>query len=416
MYSINGTATNRAPHLSTAEVASGSGCAPVFPTTLVISHGIDPLRYHGSARLILTRYIAGEVIRPLFTVTATLVTIFVGYSSARYLASAANGLLTTDILIRLILLKATIALEVLLPVALYLSVVFSLARLESNYELTAMRACGIGTVRVMSIVLAIALVLGIVVLLLSVFVRPWAYTKMHWIEAHAEADLDILQVDPGNFLVTQSNNRVVFVENIDPITRRMEGIFLRSEQDDMVRVTFASRGYQMRNEANANQQLHLIDAHMYEFDRRGTQTLMSIYGRLTLHVAGSDPPSVTYSHNDASTMELAQSYDPKDISELQWRFSNPISTVLLAILGVLLSHSNPRQSRHVKTLGALLVFAVYFNVMGAARRWVQSGAVEPIPGIWWVPALLGIVILVLILPHRFWAWRRTVQNSLVTSS
>ena len=366
--------------------------------------------------MILTRYIAEEVIRPLFTVTATLVTIFVGYSSARYLASAANGLLTTDVLIRLILLKATIALEVLLPVALYLSVVFSLARLESDYELTAMRACGIGTVRVMSIVLAIALVLGIVVLLLSVFVRPWAYTKMHWIEAHAEAEIDIFQVDPGNFLVTQSNNRVVFVENIDPITRRMEGIFLRSEQEDMVRVTFASRGYQMRNEANANQQLHLIDAHMYEFDRRGTQTLMSIYGRLTLHVARSDPPSVTYSHNDASTMELAQSYDPKDISELQWRFSNPISVVLLAILGVLLSHSNPRQSRHVKTLGALLVFAVYFNVMGVARRWVQSGAVEPIPGIWWVPALLGIVILLLILPHRFWVWRRTVQNSLVTSS
>ena len=359
--------------------------------------------------MIIVRYIVGEVIKPLFAVTGILVTIFVGYSSARYLADAANGLLSPDALIWLILLKATIALEVLLPVSLYLSVVFSLAKLESDYELTALRACGVGTARVMSIVAAISVVLGIAVLLLSVFVRPWAYTNMHWIEAQAESELDILTVDPGNFLVTQANNRVVFVERIDPATNGMEGIFIRSVRDDLVRVTFAARGYQTEDESGANKQLHLIDAHIYEFKPDGAQTLLSMFGRLTLHLAGADPPSVAYSHTDASTKDLALSSDPEDIAELQWRLSNPISTVLLAILGVLLSHGNPRQSRHVKTLGALLVFALYFNVMGAARRWVQSGAVEPIPGIWWVPALLGIVILVLAIAPKLRVWRRTAR-------
>ncbi len=361
--------------------------------------------------MIINRYIAGEVLKPFCTIAAILVAIFVGYSSARYLANAANGLLTTDALIQLILLKATIALEVLLPVSLYLSIVFSLAKFESEYELTAMRACGIGATKIMSIVLTIAVALGIVVMFLSVFIRPWAYTKMHWIEATAESELNILQIDPGNFLVTQSNNRVLFVENTDPDTHRMEGIFLRSLRGDMVRVTYAPQGYQTEDDQGLNQQLHLIDAHMYEFNRNGAETLKSILGRLTLHLAGPAPPAISYSHNDASTKYLLQSNELRDISELQWRFSNPISTILLAILGVLISQGNPRQSRHVKTLGALLIFAVYFNVMGAARRWVQSGIVDPWPGIWWVPALLGIAILLSILPLKVHSWRTTSKTS-----
>ena len=349
-------------------------------------------------------------------VTAILVVIFVGYSSTRFLASAANGLLTTDALVQLIILKATIALEVLLTVALYLAVVFSIAKLESDYEFTAMRSCGVSTARVVGIVFAISLALGFVVLLLSVFVRPWAYTKMHWVEAKAEAELDILKMDPGNFLVTQSNNRVVFVENSDPVTQSMEGIFMRSVHGDMVRVTLAAKGYRTEEAAGANQQLHLIDAHIYEFDRRGTSTLLSMFGRVTLHVEGSGPPSLTYGHNDAPTKDLLRSHDLEDIAELQWRLSNPITTVLLAILGVLLGQGNPRQSRHVKTLGALLIFAVYYNLIEVARRWVRSGMIDPVPGIWWVPAMLGMVIVLLAIQPRLWIWGRTSSHSLGTTS
>ena len=40
-----------------------------------------------------------------------------------------------------------------------------------------------------------------------------------------------------------------------------------------------------------------------------------------------------------------QSDNPEDIAELQWRLSTPLSTLLLALLGVLLSRTTPRQGK-----------------------------------------------------------------------
>ena len=103
----------------------------------------------GPGKLIIDRYITKEVLKPLMTITAVLIVIFVGYSSGRYLSYAVDGLLQIETLAAFILIKMVIALEVLLPIALYLSIVLGLGRLESRSEIIALRASGIGNLRVM---------------------------------------------------------------------------------------------------------------------------------------------------------------------------------------------------------------------------------------------------------------------------
>jgi lipopolysaccharide export system permease protein len=86
----------------------------------------------------------------------------------------------------------------------------------------------------------------------------------------------------------------------------------------------------------------------------------------------------------------------EDIAELQWRWSTPLSTLLLALLGVPLSKSNPRQGKFAKMGAAVILFAFYYQLFVVAKTWVEKGAVPPLPGIWWVPALLVAVILFLL--------------------
>jgi hypothetical protein len=63
--------------------------------------------------------------------------VFLAYSLTRFLTDAAGGLLRADEVALLTLYKSIIALEVLLPLALYFGLIVGFSRLNSHAELTA---------------------------------------------------------------------------------------------------------------------------------------------------------------------------------------------------------------------------------------------------------------------------------------
>ena len=85
-----------------------------------------------SSPLIINRYLIREIALPLVTVTTILIIIFMSYNAAVYTADAAAGLLPASTVLHLTLLRSLIAIEVLLPAALYLAVVNSMGRMYSD--------------------------------------------------------------------------------------------------------------------------------------------------------------------------------------------------------------------------------------------------------------------------------------------
>ena len=127
--------------------------------------------------MIINRYLIREIALPLIAVGAILLVIFVSYNAVRYTTDAAAGLLPATTVIYLTLLKSMIAIEVLLPMALYLSVIVGMGRLYSDSEMAALHACGFGELRVIRSVLWFSLLVAVVVASLSLVVRPWAYQQ-----------------------------------------------------------------------------------------------------------------------------------------------------------------------------------------------------------------------------------------------
>ena len=84
---------------------------------------------------------------------------------------------------------------------------------------------------------------------------------------------------------------------------------------------------------------------------------------------------------------LVQSSDPLHRAELQWRIGVPLSTIILAIFAVPLSRSQPRSGRYGRLALGLLVFIIYFNLLSAAKAWVEKGELDPALGLWWVHGL-----------------------------
>ena len=73
-----------------------------------------------------------------------------------------------------------------------------------------------------------------------------------------------------------------------------------------------------------------------------------------------------------STLELVADPTPRNLGELAWRISLPVSALLMAVLAIPLSAMNPRVGRSVNLLAALLLYVVYNNLLSLLQTWIAQ--------------------------------------------
>ena len=177
--------------------------------------------------MIVHRYLVREVVKPLVAVVVLLVCIFMAYSLTRFLADANEGVLNASAVSTLTGLKVLIALEVLIPIALYVGMIVTLGRFYSDHEVTALKAGGVGEGRIVAPVVWLSLAVALVVGLLSLFARPWAYERLYEFRAEAEASAELEDIAPGQFHLYGDEDRMVFLEGRDAETGEIAGLFVR---------------------------------------------------------------------------------------------------------------------------------------------------------------------------------------------
>lgn len=93
---------------------------------------------------LVEHYIMRGTRRLVLIIVGFLIFIFASYSAQRYLTEAANGALALDVVLDIVFYKVLIALEMLLPVGLYVSVGVTLGQMYTDSEITAISAVGGG--------------------------------------------------------------------------------------------------------------------------------------------------------------------------------------------------------------------------------------------------------------------------------
>jgi lipopolysaccharide export system permease protein len=345
---------------------------------------------------IIDRYLLREIAKPLVVITSILLAIFVSYIATELLTAAASGLLSGRIVLYLIGLKLIVSLEFLLPTTLFFSVVLALGRLYADSEMTALFACGVGLKRIVKVVLSLSLLVAVLVGGLSLHVRPWAYSAFYRLQNQAMAEFDLSKMEGGNFYQIPLENRIFFAEEIDHSRNRATGVFLQTKRGSMVQVISAKEVYQHQGEGAGGPVLVFLDGYLYEFPEEGMAGHLVRFRKSTYSLEGKENPPVKYRVRAAPTEQLVLSANPRDVAEEQGRHAAPLSAVLLALLAVPLSQTAPRQGKYGKMVAAVLTYALYYNLSAMAKAWVETEVVGRVPGIWWVPALLASVVLVLL--------------------
>ncbi len=81
--------------------------------------------------------------------------------------------------------------------------------------------------------------------------------------------------------------------------------------------------------------------------------------------------------------------------ELLWRIGMPVSALILALLAIPLSYVNPRAGRSANMLIAILVYAIYSNMLSVSQAWVAQGRLSFWIGVWAVHALMLLPLALL---------------------
>ncbi len=359
--------------------------------------------------MIIDRYLIREISKPMLVLSAILVIIFVGASAAEYLADASTGMFFTREVMELIFLRMLITLDLLIPIALYLAVVGGLGRLYADSEIIALEAAGVSQWRILWPVFVLSLACALLVGYLSVVVRPWAHQESYRVQAQAMIRFSFENLEAGRFYVSPESQRTIFVDNVSHRKGRLEGVFLSSESGDRVQIIYAASAWQRRSAADLEPALVFERGYYYDLDRHSNRDVTIAFGELALRLDSGGIQPFGSRRKTISTWTLAASDDLRDVAELQWRLSRPLATLLLGLLAVPLSRVTPRQGKYARMLLAIVIYAVYYNLSALARTWLDKGKVDALPGLWWVDALVALLLLGLLLKQT-WVFRKKLRT------
>ncbi len=351
---------------------------------------------------ILDRYIFREIALTWLGVTFVLLLILLTNQFARILGDVAKGKLPKDAAFDVIGLSAAQYLTVLVPIGLFLSVMLALGRLYRDSEMPALMACRIGPSGIYRPLMWLLLPLATGVAWLSIEGAPRALTAVDRIGAEARREADLASIEPGRFTVVGPDQAVVYGESVTT-EGEMQNVFMQRQVDGgEVEVVVASRGEQVDSDDPDIRLLVLHEGRRYE-GIPGTSRFRVV--EFAEHGIPYRLPSLNSPDPRPRAMSFAalqRSSELEHIAEQQWRISVPLATIILALLAVPLSRSQPRAGRYGRIAIGLLVFIIYFNLLSAAKAWIEQGTVSPALGLWWVHGSLLLFVLALLAYQNGW--------------
>ncbi len=347
----------------------------------------------------LDRYILREITLTWAAVTGVLLFILISNQFARILGDAAAGKLPREAVLALLGLTSLNYLTILVPIALFLSVMLALGRLYQDSEMAAINACGVGPRRLFRPVMLVALVLAGLMAWMSFGLSPWAANQIHVLRETAKQDAEIGSLEAGRFRPAVGGDAVFYAESVDA-DGVLSNLFVQNRRGDTVEVALAARGEQRTDTARGLRSMILFDGRRYEGipGTVGFRVIEFVEHGIPIRLS---PPDLTSDKTELlpSSMLIGSS-EPGHIAEFHWRLSVPLAAAVLAFLAVPLSRTTPRQGRYGKLAVAVMVYILYSNLLGAGRVWVEQLEVPPWLGLWWVHGLVLMAAIALLVSQN----------------
>ena len=198
----------------------------------------------------------------------------------------------------------------------------------------------------------------------------------------------------GVFREVKKGQRVFFVEAMADDASQVANVFLASIQQGQLGVVMSNSGYQEVAE-NGDRFVVLERGRRYEVEPGTPQFKIMEFERYRVRIEDATAEPAERSARGMPIHELVLDDSNRARAELLWRIGMPVSALILALLAIPLSFVNPRAGRSANMLIAVLVYAIYSNLISVTQAWVAQGKLSFWLGVWAVHAVMLVPLIVL---------------------
>lgn len=327
-------------------------------------------------------------------ISVALLAILASTQLIRLLKDAAGGRIAPEAVASLLGFAALNFMPVLLSLTLFVSILLSLSRVYRDSEMVVWFSCGQPLTAWIRPVLKFALPIVLAIAVLSGFLSPWANYNTAEYKQRLSARSDVSQVSPGAFREAKRGQRVFFVESIADDASRVGNVFVASMQDGKLGVVMSDTGYQ-EFAPNGDRFVVLENGRRYEVEPGTPEFKVMEFERYKVRTADGEAKPAERSPNRLPITELVLEDSNQARGELLWRIGMPVSAIILALMAIPLSYVNPRAGRSANMLIAILIYAIYSNMISVSQAWVAQGKLPFWIGVWAAHALMLVPLLLL---------------------
>ncbi len=319
--------------------------------------------------------------------------VMIGISLGELLSDVAGGRMPSGLMGSLMLLKIPDVLSTIIPLSIFVAIIWGTGRMYRDQEMSVMRASGFNWLMLLRPLFNLLMPVAVVLLAVDLFVAPKAagMVQQKLEEAYRTAAEWGLQT--GQFHVLKGGDLVLYVESVDKDGRTLRNIFIQQRQNEREQVWSAKQGYYWLDKEAGERYLTLEDGQITEGGTEALDFGIINFSRNDLRLPEPELGIKTVSLEARASSDILFSDQLEEIAEIQWRVSPAIAIIVLGMLAIPLSHSAPREGRGGRVILGILAYTIYANVLYMWRSWIAKGDLPPALGLWWVHLLVFIAAL-----------------------
>jgi lipopolysaccharide export system permease protein len=357
-------------------------------------------------RKLLSRYLVSEILPPFFVgLLAFTLILLIGRMLKLIELVVTRGVPLVQVGKLFSLILPTF-LEMTVPMAFLLAILLGLGRMSNDQELLAMKASGISPTQILWPAAAIAFMIALATLALTLFVRPAANFALK------KELYNIAKSRIGTALKEKVFNDdfpkiLIYVEEIIPPGNTAQGVLIVDNRDKSRADIILGKVARITTDEETNSLgLRLFDGSVYEREKSRpgfSQTRFNIYdfkldidelvGPVRQRESGPKEMPLGDLINSIETKQNRGANAIAERMELHQRISFGFVPLIFCLLGVSLTLL-PRASRANRSWGFMLCIfwlMAYYALLSLGKALGDKNILHPIPALWLPNVIVGAI-------------------------
>ena len=309
-----------------------------------------------------------------------------------------KGLSVIDVA-RMISFYLPMILSQTIPMGIFLGIMITFGNFTKNSEITALNSMGVSLNKILKPVVWIGMGATLFIFFLQESLVPRSFIKLQQLSYKMVYENPVFQLR-DKVLIDGFANYKIYIDSINKKTKDAEKVLVMIQEEDAKYPTLV-----LGKTANwEDAALLLKDADFYRYDDKGELVVTGNFEKKRVPFT-SYFKDISVKVKDIEGMnihQLKQEIEKKDkseivpyIVEINRKIAVPMSTIALAILGVLLSIGNSRSGKGINFGIGIVVIFLYIVLLNIGIVFSYRGIISPFVGVWTPNIILYIYTFIL---------------------